>query len=420
MIFLFTALVLFALVGGVANYLSDPSRLIHQKFQQNIAQYASFLIEKIESPPNYKVAQSLSDQLGLDIKISQSDTSWQSQGYSLPVSALVKGHQISSTPDFKMGHYRGYSYVIANKSNYEYVFVLSHRRFTESKGVFLVSLIVIVFIIITLCYYMVRWLFRPLDALGEGVKQASHGNFDFRVETKRQDELGLLAEGFNHMSDKIQSMLSEKEQLLLDVSHELRSPITRAKLALELIDDEKSKTDIQDDLRQMESMITELLESARLNNLNSSLSREDISLNALIQSLVENYAASNVGIKFIASEEVRLTADPDRLQICLRNIIENALKYSQNQSRPVEIEIKELSDKVQIDITDFGIGVPKSDQQHIFEPFYRVDKSRNSKTGGYGLGLSLCKKIVNAHGGEIFLDSVENSKTCFTLLFPKV
>jgi len=421
MIFLFTAVILFVLVGGVASYLSDPSRLIHQKFQQNIAQYASFLIEKIDFPPNQEIAQSLSDDLGLDINISSSNSSWQSVDYRLPAYALDKGHQLLSTSEMKIGHYRGYSYVVANKSNHEYIFVLSHRRFAESKGVFLVSLIIIVFIVIALCYYLVRWLFKPLDALGEGVKQISEGNFDFRVETRRQDELGQLAEGFNHMSDKIQTMLSEKEQLLLDVSHELRSPITRAKLALELVDDKKSKSDIQDDLREMEGMIAELLESARLNNPGSNLSKDSVHLNALIQSLLVDYSRSKPGITFAdLDKEVVLIADSSRLQICLRNIIENALKYSRHQNKPVEIEVKELSDKVQIDITDFGIGVPASDQKHIFEPFYRVDKSRNSKTGGYGLGLSLCKKIVNAHGGEILLESIEDRETRFTLIFPKV
>jgi len=421
MIFLFTALILFALVGGVAHYLSDPSRLVHQKFQQNISQYASFLVEEIKSPPNYDIAQSLSDNLGLDIKISDQNNSWKSSNYNLPITAMKKGHQMSTLSDKKIGHYRGYSYVILNHTKYEYIFVLSHRRFAESKGVFLISLVFIVFIVIALCYYMVRWLFRPLDALSEGVKQVSEGNFDFRVDTKRQDELGQLADGFNHMSDKMRSMLSEKEQLLLDVSHELRSPITRAKLALELLDDGKSTSDIRGDLREMESMISELLESARLNNPNSSLSKQDIPISSFIQSLVEDYVNSKPGIRFTApNNEVLLTADLDRLQICLRNIIENALKYSQQQSKPVEIEVIELSDKVQFDIVDYGIGVPKSDQQHIFEPFYRVDKSRNSKTGGYGLGLSLCKKIVNAHGGEIKLESVENSETRFTLLFPKV
>jgi len=420
-IFLFTALILFVLVGGLANYLSDPSRLIHQKFQYNIEQYATFLIEKISTPPNYKIAQSFSDDLGLDIKISNKKQSWQSLGYHLPASALEKGHQMSSSSEMKIGHYRGYSYVILNHTSYEYIFVLSHRRFVESKGVFLISLVFIVFIVITFCYYMVRWLFRPLAFLGEGVKQVSEGNFDFRVSNKRQDELGELAEGFNQMSEKIQLMMKEKEQLLLDVSHELRSPITRAKLALELIDDEKSKTNVQEDLREMESMISELLESARLNNPNSSLVRQNIPLTPLIETLQNNYASTTPGVSFIAPDkEVLLNADVNRLQICLRNIIENGLKYSKHQNKPIEIQVQELADKIQIEITDFGIGVPKIDQQHIFEPFYRVDKSRNSKTGGYGLGLSLCKKIVNAHGGNILLNSDENKKTCFTLIFPKI
>jgi len=101
-------------------------------------------------------------------------------------------------------------------------------------------------------------------------------------------------------------------------------------------------------------------------------------------------------------------------------MIDNAIKYSKNQNQAVLIEAQQQHDTISITITDFGIGIPISDQQHIFEPFYRVDKSRNSETGGYGLGLNLCKTIINAHGGEIILSSIENSRTTFKLIFPVI
>jgi len=183
--------------------------------------------------------------------------------------------------------------------------------------------------------------------------------------------------------------------------------------------DQKSKYSIQEDLIQMEDMITELLESARLNNPNSSLNKEKIDLNKFIVAVVKTYDGSKPPVEFIPTETDKiLFADRNRLLICMSNIINNALKYSYKQSKSVAVEIKETSNKIFITISDFGIGIPVADQKHIFEPFYRVDKSRNSKTGGYGLGLNLCKTIMNAHGGEITIESTEKEKTIFTLEFP--
>jgi len=419
-IFFATALMLFALVGGLAHYLSDPERLIHKTIQNNVDQYSTYLAEKIGNPPNEQLIQNLSNKLSLQIKISTRNKNWISQNYDLPEIALSHKHKLKHSDQFFMGHYHGYSYAGKIMNGYEYLFVVSHRKFAESKGVFLLLLVLIVISVITLSYYLVRRLFRPLRKLGIGVNQVGEGNFAFRVENKRTDEIGELVNAFNTMSSKIQSMMTEKEQLLLDVSHELRSPITRVKLALELMDDKKSKDSISDDVQELENMITELLESARLKNPNSHLVKEVVVLNDIIAGIVDTYKTSKPGIEFSnAEKQVELCVDPDRLVICLRNLLDNAMKYSNHQLKPINISITETEKDLYIKITDYGHGIPQEDREHIFEPFYRVDKSRNSKTGGYGLGLNLCQNIMRAHGGEIRLESVENQRTCFTLVFPK-
>jgi len=419
LIFLFSAIILLVLVGTAAFYMNDPHFQIRQKFQDNIVSYSKFLITEIGLPPDYKIAQKLSTENSLHIKINSRQGNWQSDNYDLPPLLLSEQKKVADKYNVRIGHNFTYSYIIFNKNNYEYVIAFSHRKFTDTKGLFIISLILIIIVVTSLNYYLVQWLFRPLRLLDEGVKQVGEGNFDFRVETKRQDEMGELAMAFNQMSKKIQSMMTEKEQLLMDVSHELRSPITRMKLALEFIPDNKPKASIQEDLYELESMITELLESARLNNPNSSLRKETIQLNVFLNSLTETYANSIPGVNFKKSnKELLIDADRDRLLTCIRNIIDNAVKYSKNQTKPILIEAQEKHEKIYITITDFGIGIPENDQNHIFEPFYRVDKSRNSETGGYGLGLNLCKNIIDVHGGEIFMESTENNKTCFTIVLP--
>lgn len=422
-IFLLTAILLFALVGGVANYLTDSDRLIRNQIQTNLILYAEFLTQKIGLPPDYNIAQTLAQDYRIQIQIKEISKGkfWQSSTYNLPTRAMENKRQVTGKENINIGHYRGYFFIVNTVEGFEYTLSISHRPFADSRGLFLIFLILIIIIVIAISYLMVRWLFRPLRLLDEGVRQVGEGNFDFRVETHRKDELGELAQAFNHMSEKIQSMMKEKEQLLLDVSHELRSPMTRMKLALEFINEQQAKQSIQEDLLELERMITELLESARLNNPNSCLSKENVELNSFFSSILKLYADSSPGIEYIPSDnEIILFVDRHRLLICVRNIIENALKYSDNQHKAVVIDVHQTKEKTFITITDFGIGIPKKDQPHLFEPFYRVDKSRNSKTGGYGLGLNLCKNIVNAHGGEILLESVENKKTSLCLIFPNV
>ncbi|MFV1985390.1 MAG: sensor histidine kinase [Thiohalomonadales bacterium] len=419
MIFLFSAIILLVLVGAAVFVLNDTHFQIKQKFQHNIVSYAKYLITEIGSPPDYKIAQKLSAEHSLHIKIKSKQGDWKSENYDLPPLLLSEQKKIPDNYNIRIGHNFTYSYIIINKDNFEYIIAISHRKFPDNKGLFILSLILIIIAVTSLNYYLVQWLFRPLRLLDEGVKQVGAGNFDFRVETKRQDEMGELAMAFNQMSEKIQSMMKEKEQLLMDVSHELRSPMTRMKLALEFISDNKPKASIQEDLNQMGRMITELLESARLNNPNSSLSKENIQLNEFLDFITKSYVNSLPGVNFKKLDKALLIyADRDRLQTCIRNIIDNAVKYSKNQSKPVLIEAREKLDKIYITITDFGIGIPVNDQNHIFEPFYRVDKSRNSETGGYGLGLNLCKNIIEVHGGEIFMESTENNITCFTIVLP--
>lgn len=418
LIFLLSIVLILVLLALTAFFINDPHLTIKKNFQDNIYTYSSYLIEKIGTPPNYKIAQEISNTNSLQIKIIGNKDYWKSKNYNLPPLLASDQIPLINYKKTSIGHNFTYSYIVIKRNNYKYIIAFSHRRFSNREGLFIIIIIFIIISVISLNYYLVRLLFKPLRLLDEGVKQVGEGNFDFRVVTKRQDEMGELSMAFNKMSEQIQAMMKAKEQLLMDVSHELRSPITRIKLALEFITDNKSRESINDDLIEMESMITELLESARLNSPNASLVKQDVELNSLLDSISKTYGNSNPRVQFKKSEYNFIAKiDRDRIQICIRNIIDNALKYSQNQSKPVVLEVYECKGDIVISITDFGMGIPVNDQKYIFEPFYRVDKSRNSETGGYGLGLNLCKNIMNAHGGDILLSSSVNIHTTILLIF---
>jgi signal transduction histidine kinase len=214
-------------------------------------------------------------------------------------------------------------------------------------------------------------------------------------------------------------MLSSREQLLLDVSHELRSPITRLKVAFEL-DDDLSKEQVHKSIRDLEVMISELLESARLDAARGGLSLQETDVDGLVQDVAAKLAGTKPGVVVdpIAGH-LKFSVDPKRIEIALKNVLENAITHSRHQDLPVQVRASEEGDAIVIAVRDHGHGIPAGEQTAIFEPFYRVDKSRVRETGGYGLGLALCRKIMAAHGGSIEVTESGPRGTTFTFRFKR-
>lgn len=271
-------------------------------------------------------------------------------------------------------------------------------------------------IIIYLIFRIIRYILNPVDKLINGVKKVSEGNFDNKIETKRTDELGTLIHSYNDMSHQVSNMIKSKEQLLLDVSHEMRSPLTRMKLGIEFIENAKTKNNILEDVNDLDKMITELLETERMNSSYGGINKSEMNLYQLIEEVALQY--SKVELK-IGTDEIIINADKERLRLLLKNIIENAVKYSGNSSESVFVSVIDKANDIQISIEDRGEGIQEDRLESIFEPFYRVDKSRTKDSGGFGLGLHLCKKIVEAHKGEISVESKIGEGTTFNIIIPK-
>ncbi len=272
-----------------------------------------------------------------------------------------------------------------------------------------------------LAFMGLRRMFGPLRYLMRGVLEISEGNLAFRFPPKGRGEFDFLAYNFNRMADRIQEMIRSKEQLLLDVSHELRSPLTRLKLALEMTPPGEMKEAMGRDIVEMETMLTEILETQHLRSAHGKLQLKTLDLAAVMREITEKYKDRPPGLSFSPGSKISalVQADEARVQTVFQNVLENALKYSAHQTRPVDISIKALPGFMEVRVKDFGVGIPKEDQEKVFEPFYRVDKSRTKETGGYGLGLSLCREIMRAHGGEITIEGAPEPGTQVILKFPQ-
>lgn len=281
--------------------------------------------------------------------------------------------------------------------------------------------IVIIFLSFGIVIYFIHRLILPISKLHNGVKEISRGNLDIQIPVTSRDEIGKLAEAFNQMAKDLNNMIQAREQLLLDVSHELRTPLTRALLAIEMTEETEYTATVKKNLLEIQIMIKELLENHRLQNGFSTICISNLNLEKFLTDITNEYLDTEPGIRLnLISASLFICVDLRLMKIVIRNIIDNALKYSPKNSFPIEISVVDNTDTTSIIIEDFGDGIPSEELTRVFEPFYRTDKSRSRKTGGYGLGLHLCKKIMIAHEGEIQISNKkEGSGLRVTLILPK-
>ena len=418
LIFLATACALFIVIRGFFFIGIDRNQSFKADLFKNLSKYSIQLIQEIGTPPNEKQARALAKELGIQIRVKGSEGTW-STDPSLPSVSTLKVMEPFSNLTTQVGQYRRHPFVLIKQNGTQYALFFLHRPFGELPAWSFLGLVGVVGLIIGVSYLAVHRLFRPLNWLTEGVGEIGKGHFDHQVPIRSTDELGRLTQSFNEMAQQVSEMIRTRDRLLLDVSHELRSPLTRMKLVIEMVHDQSVKNQLQQEIRELEAMVTELLESERLNSETGGLTLAPTDLVPIVKEIVESYAAVGPGVRLVASpKNIFLPLDRHRVQIAFRNVIENAVKYSRPEYGPVTLDIEVLNDSVMVSVEDHGMGISTDEQSRIFEPFYRIDPSRTRNTGGYGLGLSLVKKIMNAHRGEVFVKSKLDRGSTFTLRFP--
>ena len=304
-----------------------------------------------------------------------------------------------------------------NYSFFSFFFAQEHI-FDNDGNIFLI--VFFVGLLLSCCYLTIRQILKPLDTIQLGVMELSKGNLDFRLKKKHNDELGDITQSFNQMSEKLSQLIDSKKQLLLNLSHEIKTPITRTKLSLELLDKNKHTLSIQEDIKDIELIIDSILGAERIASQNHSAKTESIYLEPVIQKIVHSHSVANIIIKYKNNlPKKKYPLDPFFLKILLNNLIQNALNHSQSKT-PILIESKwnQNTKNLQISVQDFGIGIAKQEREKVFEPFYRMEKSRSRKYGGYGLGLNICKKIVESYKGKIFVANKIAKGTKIIAIFP--
>jgi signal transduction histidine kinase len=268
-------------------------------------------------------------------------------------------------------------------------------------------------LILTLIAFLyVRRLLRPLDHIRQGALRFGAGEFGQPIPVRHPDgpdELGELAATINTMGQDIHQMLEAQRALLLAISHELRSPLTRARLNTELLPEgdeiAPQREALLRDLSEMARLISDLLESERLAGRHKALHREPTAPVALAREVIDELATTQPAAHSIQLHAPlnlpMLPLDQIRVRLLLRNLLDNALRHSAGAPRPVELHIRALDagQGIELEVRDHGPGVPDDQLPHLAQAFFRPDTARTRNAGGVGLGLYLCRLVAQAHGG---------------------
>jgi signal transduction histidine kinase len=365
--------------------------------------------------PDKETAARLGAQLGFDVRFEGPAGGWSTAG-GLPTIADVRRSQQHG---WGRGLQRSHYYVV-DGPNGAYLFAWDTPSvMQEAHDTLLIVLLVVMTAVVLSVHTVLKRLLRPLRGLSEGVARLGAGELDVALPNESQDEFGRLTAAFNQMVGRIREMIATREQLLLDVSHELRSPLTRMKVALELMPPGEQRTGMAADVADMERMVTELLELERLRG-GRGLTIECQDLVPILYEVAAQFRNTPPGVRMLpVAPEMLMDVDGEKIRVVLRNLLENAIKYSSPQNRPVDVSAVREGETVVIRISDYGPGIRESDRERVFEPFFRVDRSRTKSTGGYGLGLSISKRIVEAHRGTIAVENTPGAGATFTLTLPR-
>ena len=259
------------------------------------------------------------------------------------------------------------------------------------------------------------WLGRPLATLSTAARQLGAGDLAARADLRRSDELGDVAEAFNEMAARIEDLVRGQRELLANVSHELRTPLARIRVALDLAaeGDAQDLAGIAGDLGELERLTSDILDSARLEISSAAppLRKEQMPAKELIAASVERFRAARPGRSLRvedATGDATLEVDRVLLRRALDNLLDNAAKYSEGE---IVLGARTDADTLTMEVRDSGVGISPADQKRLFTPFFRADRSRDRKTGGLGLGLLLSRRIVEAHGGTLGIESTQGRGT---------
>jgi len=276
-----------------------------------------------------------------------------------------------------------------------------------------ISVATLIIAVIILALIAVRQTTRPLTMLATAADQLGHNIDRPPLPETGPREARRAARAFNEMQRQIQQFIKDRTELLAAVSHDLKTPITRLRIRSELLADPALQSKFDADLKEMEIMVDETL--AFMRGMDASEPRQNIDVVALAESLQADAQDRGARVTVDAAPVTPYFGQPVALKRCLGNLVDNALKYADS----AHISLRDAPGKLIVTVDDDGPGIPDSDLDKVFAPFYRVEKSRSRDTGGIGMGLAIARNVARSHGGDILLANRPEGGLRVTLTLPR-
>jgi len=259
------------------------------------------------------------------------------------------------------------------------------------------TLLVLLGSVVVLSLVAVRWVTGPLSSLATAAEKLGEDINRPPLPEAGPVEVRRAAKAFNTMQQRLSRFISDRTRVLTAMSHDLKTPITRMRLRTEMLEDETVRTKFTRDLEEMESMVTQTLEFMHDTGAREPVQRVDIM--ALIESLQDDYRDTGRPVEIEGSTVHSYSGRPLALRRCLTNLVENAIRYGERAT----VKVEDGARGITVRILDEGPGIPESELDQAFEPFFRGEASRSRETGGTGLGLGIARNIARAHGGDLVL-----------------
>lgn len=326
-----------------------------------------------------------------------------------------------------------------------FLVTVMERVLPEIRGILADLFISVVLILVFTAGMLTIWIYQgiinPIRKLEVAAQNIKAGNLDFTIESDGKDEIGELCQSFEEMRCRLKESAEEKvsgeqenKELISNISHDLKTPITAIKGYVEGIMDGVADTPEKHDkyirtiynkANEMDTLISELTLYSNIDTNRIPYNFNRINVADYFEDCVEEVGldleAKNIRLTYVnnVEKDVLIIADPEQLRRVINNIIGNSIKYMDKEQGHINIYIRDVGDFIQVEIEDNGKGIASKDLPYIFDRFYRTDASRNSATGGSGIGLSIVKKIIEDHGGKIWANSKEENGTIMYFVIRK-
>ncbi len=401
-----------------------------RNIQPHLLQYVTYVHQDLGSPPSPARANDIAAAVPVDIALFQDKQLVHSTGEQYtnintlrfsPLDGRLARRLARQAGDQAISLYigrRGPSRLVrVDQENWTVIYTLDprRRRFGDRDEL----LIALFTVAMTLLggWWIIKQQLRPINSIKNTVARISNGELDARTGVTGSDDLATLGNSIDGMAARLQQMLDTKRELLLSVSHELRSPLTRARVAIELLPASSARDRVGHNLVEMGELIDGLLESERLREAHTALVKHPVDFADVVNKTARAVAlANNASVSLNLPEDpVIVNGDAARLQVLVRTLVDNAFTHGtpghkQEQAgdqtdSSVHLELSVAGGAVILDVEDDGPGIAREHLERVTEPFERLDPSRSRNTGGVGLGLNLARLVAEAHGGTLQLEN---------------